>query len=371
MGRWTVRAAAVLAVALALQGGAAHAQYGYPGGYGGYGWSGWGGGETVQGSMARGLGVYAAGVGSYNQQTAVANSINTDTVTRWNEYMWESQVLANRRERERISQRAKLSKEAHSAIEKRLRENPEPNDIYRGDALNVALEQINDPRVYTKALSAAKVKIGGEAIRDIPFSYSTEAITTSIHQITQGKPPEVLLTPAYESERNALKAVGAKIREQIEAGKPDPATIDEALTIIDAIQSKVDQSLPKNSRDRVAADKYLKSLYGLLGMYKTPAMNFLLAGVEKRPEANLGDLLNFMSSFNLRFGPANTPRQREVYGKLYPELDALRDQVAQVDVDGTKLKAENHAAAGDFFSGMPYEDLRKKAPAPPPAKAPK
>ena len=129
MGRWTVRAAAVLAVALALQGGAAHAQYGYPGGYGGYGWSGWGGGETVQGSMARGLGVYAAGVGSYNQQTAVANSINTDTVTRWNEYMWESQVLANRRERERISQRAKLSKEAHSAIEKRLRENPEPNDI--------------------------------------------------------------------------------------------------------------------------------------------------------------------------------------------------------------------------------------------------
>ena len=46
--------------------------------------------------MARGLGVYAAGAGYYNQQTAVARSINTDTVMRWNEYVYESQMESNR-----------------------------------------------------------------------------------------------------------------------------------------------------------------------------------------------------------------------------------------------------------------------------------
>src|SRR6185437_1421945 len=78
MSRKGLRDLAALAVALAaVQGGAAWAQYGrymYPRGYGGYGWGGWGGGETVQGSIARGMGAYAAGAGYYNQQTAVANS---------------------------------------------------------------------------------------------------------------------------------------------------------------------------------------------------------------------------------------------------------------------------------------------------------
>src|SRR5262249_3829406 len=76
--------AVMLTSALVVQGGGASAQYGYPVGYGAYGWGGWGGGgETVQGSIARGLGVFAAGAGQYNQQTAIANSINTDTVMRW------------------------------------------------------------------------------------------------------------------------------------------------------------------------------------------------------------------------------------------------------------------------------------------------
>ena len=32
----------------------------------------------------------------------------------------------------------------------------------------------------------------------------------------------------------------------------------------------------------------------------------------------LGDLLGFMQSFNLRFAPANSFRQRQIYQKLYP-----------------------------------------------------
>src|SRR3954451_21064873 len=91
-----------LVAALAVTAGEARAQFGYgayPGGYGGFGWGGWGGGGgTVQGSIARGLGYYAMGAGVYNEDTAVANSINAQTVEQWNQYWWQSQQEANRRE---------------------------------------------------------------------------------------------------------------------------------------------------------------------------------------------------------------------------------------------------------------------------------
>ena len=64
---------------------AAQAQYGgysYPGGYGGYGWGGWGA-DPASGYMA-GLGSYARGQGAYEEAEARAQSINADTVIRWN-----------------------------------------------------------------------------------------------------------------------------------------------------------------------------------------------------------------------------------------------------------------------------------------------
>ncbi len=356
-----------LAIALAtVPGSPARAQYGYPGGYGGYGWGGWGGASTVQGSVARGLGAYAAGAGYYNQQTAIANSINTDTVMRWNQYMYESQVNANRNERARIARRKYGTEKAQDQIYKRLRDNPEPTDIHHGDALNVVLDEVNDPRIYSKTLDSAKVKLGGEMIRDIPFQYAAAAITTSIHQITQSPPPKSLSNPEFEAERQALRTYGRQVRDHLDKGEtPDPALVDKALAAVNALEAKVDSTLPRNDRGRVEADKYLKSVHGLLAMTKTPALDLLLAGVEKHPDATLGELLQFMNACNLRFGVADTPRQRKVYDTLYPKLVALRDQIAPARDQAPVATTATGAEAGEFFEKMPYEDLQKKAPAPP------
>src|SRR4051812_34641708 len=126
-------ASLVLAAVLLVQGSAVRAQYGYPVGYGRYGWGGWGGGSTPQGDMARGMGVYAAGAGAYNQQTAVARSINAQTVMQWNEYMYESAVNSARVERARQAKRLQNTVETQDAMYKRLRENPNTRDIYQGD----------------------------------------------------------------------------------------------------------------------------------------------------------------------------------------------------------------------------------------------
>ena len=85
---------AAIAIAIyAISPGNARAQYGYPGGYGRYGWGGWG--STIRGSTAAGLGYFNMGRGAYNENTAVARSINNDTYLRWNQYMYLSQQHAN------------------------------------------------------------------------------------------------------------------------------------------------------------------------------------------------------------------------------------------------------------------------------------
>src|SRR5271157_2618164 len=50
----------------AVPGGMAQAQWGFPGGFGGFCWGGWGVG-TAQGDIARGMGLYAQGLGFYER----------------------------------------------------------------------------------------------------------------------------------------------------------------------------------------------------------------------------------------------------------------------------------------------------------------
>ncbi len=368
MTRQSIRACASLFALLLIQGACAQAQWGYPGGYGGYGWGGWGGGgQTPQGDFARGLGAYAMGAGYYNQQTAVANSINTDTVMRWNQYVYESQMNANRLHQEKLALDRFQTNKAADQIKERLRNSPERADIYRGDALNVALDEINDPRIYAKALQSGQVKIGGETIRNVPFQSASAAITMSINQLSKGNPPKALLAPAFAADRETIKALNQEIRKQIDDDKnPDKATIEKLLAAINQAEAKVEKLLPRNSKDRVEADKYLKALHGLVAMLDTPALDLILAGVEKRPDATLGEMLGFMNSFNFRFGPATTPKQREAYDSLYPRLVSLRNQIAPALAATAASPASGGTEPGEFFNGMSYQDLQKRAPAPQP-----
>jgi hypothetical protein len=226
----------------------------------------------------------------------------------------------------------------------------------------VAVEEIEDPRVYSKNLEKAKVKIGGELIRDIPIRFAPACITTTIHQIVQGPPPAPLLTSDFDDDRAAFKELGKELRKCIDQGEtPDPETVKKALAVINAAVAKADQILPRNTKDRNDADKYLKSVHGLLAMLQTPALNILLAGVEKHPEASLGDLLGFMSAYNLRFGQAKTAPQRVAYDRLYPMLVDLRAEV-QPALAGSPPPKGDPAAVGEFFSGMSHDDIRKIAP---------
>lgn len=91
----------------------------------GWGWGGFGGWtDTPQGSIARGLGYYAMGAGQYNLDTAQANSINTDTFLRWNQYLYEAHLEATRRYVARRDGAAAHTKATYNELMKNLQDHP-------------------------------------------------------------------------------------------------------------------------------------------------------------------------------------------------------------------------------------------------------
>jgi hypothetical protein len=206
-------------------------------------------------------------------------------------------------------------------------------------------------------------------IRDIPFNYASKAITASVAQLTEAGPPPSLKTPVFDADRATLKAIGAEIKaSEDQQGQFDPKLLKKAEDQIQVLRKKVEANIPPATGARTEAENYLKGLLGLIRMMETPAINVLLAGVDKRPEVTFGNLLGFMVSFNLRFGPAKTDRQREVYNAIYPMLVSMRNEIAtpMTTAPDPTMSAGHDARPGEFFSAVPMDQLSKKVPSPPP-----
>ena len=202
-----------LIIGTTLAAPAARGQWGYPGGFGDFGWMGWGA-TTALGDEARGMGMFAAGMGQYNLNTAIGQSINADTVMRFNEYLWESQQLRNQRFFQRQAERRERVNESARAIYTRLSTNPERRDIHRGDALNVLMDQLTAPGVYSRSISGAQAALPVSLVMQIPFKHAPQAITISLEELNN-HPPMAIMDAAFEQERAAFKEAVTEAQEGV------------------------------------------------------------------------------------------------------------------------------------------------------------
>jgi len=348
-----------MAVLLAIAPNRSQAQFGngfYPGGYGGYGWNGWSGTATAQGNIARGLGYYNLGAGAYNEDTAVANAVNADAVLRWNQFIYQSQLESNRREQQRLARRRDRVVESVEARTKRLRENPSPEDIADGTALNVVLDDLSDPRIHGSAIRMAKTPIKGSTIRSIPFNDASEAVTISMNQLVAKDEawPPALRADAFRAEREAYRQAVAAAMKEDEEGEISPRTLRDVRNAVAALRVKSNKSIRKPSPDYLQAQQYLQALAGMTRMLENPNIDPVLKELEKVENTTVGNLLGFMQTFNLRFGQATTPEQRAIYADLYPILVSHRDQVvkeAGIPPKGTE-KDQAEGSPTDFFQGL-------------------
>ncbi len=366
----------VLSIALILSmcSGTARAQYGYPGGYGGCGWGGWGTG-TMGGSLARGMGMFGMGCGMYNVDTAQARSINTNTVTRFNQYVFQSQMNTNRRYHKRLAAQRKQINQASDEIQDRLRNHPSDLDITDGDALNVLLETLLNPTTADRSLQYIKTPLRSDIIANIPFEVATEGMTACLDAMTMdGQWPLALRDDAFATERQALRSAVQNALKEDEQGNLDPETIAAVGTAVKNLKLKFDKLVPENNPDFIPARDAIKAMAGLTKMLYSPQMDKILAELEDYQGTTLGDLLGFMQAFNLRFAPANSYKQRMIYNRLYPMLaeqangslgsgagggvsGAASEAVGAAEGVGAKAIDGLKSAATDFFKDMGWEHL--------------
>ena len=343
----------ILAAGLLVAGAPARGQYRYPGGYAG--WNGWGA-STVGGDAARGMGVFAAGAGSYNEQTAEARSMNANTAMQMNQYMYGVNTRNAKSYNEHQAAMIGLTTETAQTNYKRVHDNPNPHDIHNGDALNVVLDELTNPNVYTQVVQKATQPVESQLVKEIEFQYAAQMIAISLDDLSARGVPDVLeTTPAFQPACQAIRAVVAKAgKEAGGQGQISPETLRECRTAIKALEAKVAETLPMGTRQRDASDNYLKALYGLSNMLETPNVVQFLKGLDSTSSTTLGHLITFMHSFNLRFGAAKNPIQEAAYDQLYPLLVTLRDQA---DARGpnpmtAQAPAQDPSKVTSFFSGM-------------------
>jgi hypothetical protein len=344
--------------------GSAQAQYFYPGGYGGYGWGGWGGwgggGSTFQGDVARGLGAFAAGAGQYNLESAQAASIDTDTVMRWNQYMFLSQQETNQREYQRMEYRLKRDASVEVNLYKRFRDNPTELDILHGDALNVILDQLSDPRIHASSLRLIDAKISGDLIDDIPFTHASDAVTLSLHRlINKDGWPFALRDDQFKDVRKGYQDAIQKAIDEDEKGDLKPQTVQNVVDATSRLWAKFEESPPDDHMQRVEAENYIKGLMAMSKMLSRPNVDKIIAELEKVQTTTAGHLIAFMQAFNLRFGKAETNDEKAAYRALYAMLDPARDRVLKGIEETPPPPVASHKPT-DFFRDMRPEHVGKK-----------
>jgi len=325
MKRLMIAAAALLALS-----GEVHAQ-----GFGGFN-RGMGGGlapgSTVQGDALRGEGVFLMGAGYYNLNTAMANSINTDTWMRLNEYIYQSIKLENH---EKALHRAEVMAKRRENYEKILDRNknsPEERDVERGAALNAKLEELLNPKIQESVFSLSPVVLDGDTVRSIPFFYGSEGTIISINRVTPGKKrpwPVALRGDNFAHERDAYLKALENTKELQNQSKLSREAIESLGKTIDTLKMRLFNVIrPSRDKDYVEAEQFLNRLEDWKNQLRKQEIEKIAGEIEKYHGTTIHDLVRFMGRNNLRFGVAKIGDENELYTSLYAKMKQQLESVA-------------------------------------------
>ena len=74
----------------------------------------------------------------------------------------------------------------------------------------------------------------------------------------------------------------------------------------------------------------------MLGLLEKPNIGPALLELRKVKDTTIGALLGFMHVYNLKFGVAKTPQEKQAYNQLHAILDQTRDQIlAEAKLDAS------------------------------------
>jgi hypothetical protein len=311
--------------------------------------------------------MYAMGAGMYNLDTAQARSINTDTVMRFNDYVANAALQSAHMYNSRKEANIEHNKEMYNARQKMLRDNPDRVDVENGNALNAAVDDLNNPKIGQSALRAAKIPVSASLVAEVPFVYASERVTFMLDDLRKAvKWPEVFEDKRFAEDEKQFDAIRAKIREQADVGDVNPRTLRDAHRFLDGLSARLDAQPLADPLDQKDATNFVTSSKWVLSLLEKPDIRPAIADLRKLTDTTVGNLLGFMHAYNLRFGAATTPKERQAFTTLYQILDQTRDDVlAAAQIDPTATASTNPKHAHDFFQSLNQSQKGGNAPRPP------
>jgi hypothetical protein len=291
-----------------------------------------GAGSTIQGDYLRGVGIAAQGMGQYNLQTAQANAINTQTWMTWNEYIWN---VAKNENKEAVQHRdAMLAKHraAYNDIQKRLKENPESLDVTKGDALNVLLEDLNNPRISESSFRYAEVPLPVDVVRRIPFKLAEVNGKFSMSRLSiknKGKLPVAFQDDRFAPELRIYNRALDTALEQAMNGKLQQSALNDVEKAVEGLWQRLNTAIGLSTKPSyIEAKIRLEELDKTARLLAKHKVELALGDIDKYSGTTVNDLRIFMHKHNLQFAPADNPDERSLYPELYAALVQQRDKLA-------------------------------------------
>jgi hypothetical protein len=314
--------------------------YGY-GAYGyGYGnWCGWnfapnfwGAGATAQGSILTGMGFYLQGAGEYNYLTAEANAINTQTWMTLNEYLYQSQQVANARYAKRMAERRAKKLALAEKRYTQLRDFPTASDVRNGSAINLKVALLTNPAIAATVYDALKVDMPASLIETIPLTMGQYAVTNTLGEFRKGLTwPEKLQGEDYVTYRQAIDKDIAAI------AKDNFATNVTAANDFLVDTNALDTYLVSTKKSVGEAASFVAKLKRTAKAIAKGSYGTALQAVAQLSNPTLGSLLQTMNENSMRFGGAETTEQATANEKLFA---VIRSAPTLLDKDTLATLAE-------------------------------
>jgi hypothetical protein len=341
-----MRILSAFVVTFAILGNDARTQWGFEG----WGFWGWGA-ATPESAELHGAAEYAMGAGMYNLSTAIAASIDTDTAIRFNEYVYQATREAARLYAARRDQRIAKNRSLYDARQRQLRESPTARDVELGDALNAAVADLSDPRIGRSSVRAVKAHVPASLIAEVPFLKAAERVTFMLDDLRSAvKWPEVFEDPRFANDQKTFDDLLTRLREEAYGGDLSDATLRDARGFVKDLRGRLETQPLKDPGDQKEAMRFVTSAGSLLGLLDKADIRPAILELRKVQDTTIGNLLGFMNVYNLRFGPATTPKARQVYIQLYEILDKTRDQIlAEAAIERTPLTERKVSDAESFY----------------------
>jgi hypothetical protein len=329
--------------------------------------------QTPAGDIARGQGAYLKGLGTFNLNTAQANSINVDATIRWKEDLRRIQREKWELDARRLSgKKLKLEdvQQQQRERERKLRVDPTSSDVEKGDALNVLLYDLTDPSIKQSDWSSKAVSLPpGTSVKDLVFRFTPQsgssktsaALSKGVIALSRldikGRWPTFMEIPALEAEKTAYENAYAKVRDRLLAGQFDLKAVLEMDRTLDALKSKVTSSVPAERDYRTQALKFVDDLRDSTLLFDAETVDYakdILNDTRDHDATTVAELVSFMLKYRLQFASAErSPSARELYPRIY---QALREQADKLEINSP----ESHGAVsrplfnGSDLSGWNY-----------------